>query len=330
VISDPHGTPVVEHDRRFELFGSHVRLLIGAPAREGVPSPEAMGIQIEFFLRLLHRKLTRFDTGSELCELNAEPGERCSVSPTLAVAVDAALWAARRSNGLVDPTMVTELEAAGYASSRADQTPESIGEALAVAPTRRLARPRGDSRWREISVDAVGGTVARPAGVRIDTGGSGKGLAADLAAERLGGYSTFVVDAGGDLRMGGAQPVERQVRIDHPTEEEPAHEFMLTRGAVATSGVKTRLWRAGEGFAHHLLDPSTGEPAWTGVIQATSLGRTALEAETLAKMAFLSGPAAAAEVLAERGGLIVTDDGSVALFGTLAESAGRPAEAVAA
>jgi thiamine biosynthesis lipoprotein len=53
------------------------------------------------------------------------------------------------------------------------------------------------------------------------------------------------------------------------------------------------------------------------VIQATSLGRTALEAETLAKMAFLSGPIGAADILAEHGGLIVTDDGSVELFGRL-------------
>ncbi|MGA8218913.1 MAG: hypothetical protein WB771_10125, partial [Solirubrobacterales bacterium] len=81
MISSP-GQPYVENDRRFRLFGSHVRVLIGAPARADIPSPEAMSIQIEFFLRLLHRKLTRFDEGSELCALNAEAGESCSVSPT--------------------------------------------------------------------------------------------------------------------------------------------------------------------------------------------------------------------------------------------------------
>jgi thiamine biosynthesis lipoprotein len=326
VISRPD-QPFVESDRRFKLFGSHVRVLIGAPVRAGLPSPEAMGIQIEFFLRLLHRKLTRFDEGSELCALNSEPGERCSVSPTLAVAVDAALWAARRSDGLVDPTLVRELEDAGYATSRADLPPAGIGDALAIAPHRESAAPRSDSRWSGIAVDAVAGVVTRPSGVRIDTGGSGKGLAADLAAERLGGYATFVVDAGGDLRLGGERPVEREVRIDHPLADEPAHRFMLDRGAVATSGIKTRLWRTDDGFAHHLLDPSTGRPAWTGVIQATSLGGTALEAETLAKMAFLSGPEGAREILASHGGLVVLDDGSVELFGALARDR---AEAVAA
>jgi thiamine biosynthesis lipoprotein len=309
--------PFVESDRRFKLFGSHVRVLIGAPMRTGLPSPEAMAIQIEFFLRLLHRKLTRFDPASELCALNSEPGERCSVSPTLAAALDASLWAARRSDGLVDPTLVGELEDAGYATSRADLPSAGIGDALAVAPEREPASPRPESRWSGVAVDAIAGVVTRPAGVRIDTGGSGKGLAADLAAERLSGYATFVVDAGGDLRLGGECPVHRQVRIDHPLAEKPAREFTLDRGAVATSGIKTRLWRTGDGFAHHLLDPSTGRPAWTGVIQATSLGATALEAETLAKMAFLSGPDGAREILASHGGLIVLDDGSVEVFGAL-------------
>jgi thiamine biosynthesis lipoprotein len=319
VIRELDTKPVVEFERRFDLFGSHVRLLIGDPAHRNSPSPEAMAIQIEFFLRILHKKLTRFESRSELCQLNADPTERCSVSPTLAAAIDAALWAARRSDGLVDPTLVAELEAAGYAESRANEIPAAIRDALGEAPMRRPASPSAHSYWQEVSVDAAAGIVTRPHGMRLDTGGSGKGLAADLAAERLGGYATFVVDAGGDLRIGGSRPVQRSVRIDHPIEEGTAHEFMLERGAVATSGIKTRLWREGDGFAHHLLDPSTGKPAWTGVIQATSLGWTALEAETLAKMAFLSGPVDAGEVLAEQGGLIITDDGSVELFGPLAQ-----------
>ena len=54
--------------------------------------------------------------------------------------------------------------------------------------------------------------------------------------------------------------------------------------------------------AHHLLDPSTGRPAWTGLVGATALAPTALEAETLAKIALLSGPARGLRVLARHGG----------------------------
>ena len=137
--------------------------------------------------------------------------------PLWLAAVDAALWAARRSDGLVDPTLVGELEAAGYGGSRADVPPASIRDALAVAPERRAAPPEGRLALAGSRVDTrTQGRHADPRGVRIDTGGSGKGLAADLAADRLGGYAAFVVDAGGDLRLGGERPLERLVRIDHP------------------------------------------------------------------------------------------------------------------
>jgi FAD:protein FMN transferase len=79
-------------------------------------------------------------------------------------------------------------------------------------------------------------------------------------------------------------------------------------GAAATSGLDRRVWRRPDGtHAHHLLDPSTGEPAWTGLIAATALAPTALEAEALAKAALLSGPEGARRVLAARGGVLVHD-----------------------
>jgi len=28
--------------------------------------------------------------------------------------------------------------------------------------------------------------------------------------------------------------------------------------------LRTRIWRTSSGYAHHLIDPATGEPAWTG------------------------------------------------------------------
>ena len=81
---------------------------------------------------------------------------------------------------------------------------------------------------------------------------------------------------------------------------------------MATSGIDRRLWRAPDGSPrHHLLDPATQRPAWTGVIGATALAPTATEADTLAKAALLSGPDEAARWLRRHGGLFITDDGTV-------------------
>lgn len=87
------------------------------------------------------------------------------------------------------------------------------------------------------------------------------------------------------------------------------HGFELAAAGVATSGIGRRSWRGPDGApAHHLLDPATGRPAFTGVVQATALAPTALEAEWRAKAAVLSGPVAAASWL-PHGGLVVCDDG---------------------
>jgi thiamine biosynthesis lipoprotein len=69
--------------------------------------------------------------------------------------------------------------------------------------------------------------------------------------------------------------------------------------------------RADGTYAHHLLDPATGEPAWTGLVAATAVAASTLDAEILAKAAVLSGPAAALRLLARRGGVLQHDDGRI-------------------
>jgi thiamine biosynthesis lipoprotein len=162
--------------------------------------------------------------------------------------------------------------------------------------------------------------VRRPPVVRFDTGGAGKGLCADAVAHMLSGYARFVVDCGGDMRVGGpaARVSPYEIQIEHPLSGECAATVPVAAGGIATSGLNSRVWpREDGGFAHHLIDPATGEPAWTGLVSATALAATALEAETLAKTAVLLGPLGARRVLRARGGAIVHEDGRVELIGPL-------------
>ncbi len=308
-----------EHDVIFDAMGSHVRLLIGEPGPGMAPAPAAAERARQFVVDF-DAALSRFKPDSELCALNEDPRERVPASELLRDAVKAGLAAAQRSGGLVDPTLVGEIESAGYVASRAGVPGAPLGAALAEAPPRRSADPNPAASWKLFEVDDAAGTIARPPGVRFDTGGAGKGLAADLIAAQLRGYSRFIVDCGGDIRIGGpdalVQPYE--VFVEHPLTGERAHVLRLGSGAVATSGLNVRVWRGADGrYAHHLIDPSTGEPAWTGLIGATALGDTAVEAETFAKAALLSGPEGGREVLSERGGLLVHDGGRVETVGPL-------------
>jgi FAD:protein FMN transferase len=99
------------------------------------------------------------------------------------------------------------------------------------------------------------------------------------------------------------------VQVASPFDCGILHTWRLRDAGVATSGIGRRSWLADGRPAHHLLDPATGRPAFTGVVQATAVAPTALEAEVRAKAAVLSGPDDAAGWL-PHGGVVVLDDGS--------------------
>jgi thiamine biosynthesis lipoprotein len=297
----------------FAAMGTQVRLLAAADA------PLA-GARAE--LEALAAALTRFDPASELSALNADPRPVVPASPVLRCGVRAALAGARATGGLADPTLLGALERAGYARSLANRPRAAAGAALAAAPARRAARPAPEQAWRRVWVDDAAGTIGRPPGLRLDLGGSAKGLIADRLVARLSPHGPCAVDCGGDVAVSGSHAVH----LLHPLTGEPVHVLALRDGAAATSGIAARTWWGADGRpSHHLLDPATGTPAWTGVLSATALAPSAALAEALAKAALLAGPIAGRALLRPRGGVLVLDDGSVHAVGAAARPRARVA-----
>jgi thiamine biosynthesis lipoprotein len=256
-----------------------------------------------------HRRLSRFEPGSELSRLNRDPRTEVPASPLLRRLVAAVLTAGARSGGLVDATLLEAIERAGYRSSLETAAVRPLTRAELATQAQVPARPSVNAEWCSVGVDAAAGTVIRPPGVRIDGGGIAKGLLADLVGEELAGAETYAVECCGDIRLGGSSGLRRRIRVDDPFGPEPLHEFEISAGAVATSGITRRSWdEGGVSLAHQILDPASGRPAFTGIVQATALAPTALEAEILAKSALLSGPESAKEWL-PFGGVLVPVEG---------------------
>jgi FAD:protein FMN transferase len=285
-------------------MGSHARVRL----ESAVVPLEGLADGVRAVLEEVERSLTRFDAASDLSRVNADPCETVPAPPLVARLARAARWAGAASGGLVDATLLGELEAAGYATSRTGLSPASLDAALAAAPARRPARARTPPGFSAISVGSDG-RITRPPGVRLDSGGLAKGLAADLAVASLPPGVRYAVSCGGDLAVGGGS---WGVAVASARDGSSEVHRLVAEGGVATSGINERLWqRADGGFAHHLLDPFTGEPAWTGLVAATAAGLGALEAEVLAKTALLSGAVGARRVLARHGGVLQHDDGRV-------------------
>lgn len=295
-----------ESRRSFECFGGWVTVSVLGPQSI---QPERAVARAEATLLEAHRELSRFLPDSALTRLNRDRRATVPAPPLLIELATAAREGGRLTNGLVDATLLGEIEAAGYRDSFGGRPNPAVAEA--PPPNIAVAGPNPARAWAAISVDRDAGTITRPAGVSIDSGGIAKGLLADRVAAMLERFPAYLVDCCGDLRLGGTVGRTRRVLLEDPFGGEPIHTLRLTAGGIATSGITHRRWRNGDGStAHHLLDPATGAPAFTGIVQATAFAPTAFLADVHAKWALLSGPELAPARL-PYGGVLVDADGEI-------------------
>jgi FAD:protein FMN transferase len=261
----------------------------------------------------LETRWSRFRPTSEIARL--APGAPTLVSEDTYVLLEHAVAGWQLTQGRYDPTVLPAVRAAGYDRSfdELQAIPPSEPPADAGVATGEPAPGCGD-----IVLDPVVRSVTLPAGVAIDPGGIGKGLASDVvAAEMLAsGAEGVLVNLGGDVRVAGDPPDSGSwiVAVEHPID--PSSEiarYALQDGAVATSSRRWRRFVGPDGPAHHIVDPATGRPAVGDVDAATAVAGQGWAAEVFATAAFLAGAQDGPRLLADAGldGLVVTSDGVV-------------------
>lgn len=278
----------------FHAMGTTVTLLL--PLATAPVEAE----HVQHLFTLWEATLSRFRPTSELSRLNRRMGQRTIVSPLLFDTLTTALTAARATNGVYDPTLLTQVTQAGY-----DRSFDTLPAHLPTAETTPL--PGG--AWRDIALDAAQHRVFLPAGAQIDLGGIAKGMAVDaaLALLRRRGIGAALVNAGGDLAVMGLPP-----ELDHwPVSVPTGAVIALRRGAMATSGTTRRHWQQGAEQRHHLIDPQTGAPAQSGLATVTVLTDRCEQGEVAAKVAFILGATAGTAFLREHhiAGMLVTEHG---------------------
>ena len=285
--------PALSH-HTFRAMGTDVTLLTRAGDAEVTARAAA---RVEGVFAREEQRFSRFRGDTELSRVNARAGRSTNLSRGFAALVGFALDAALRTHGRFDPTALDAVVAAGY--------DRDFDEVLAGARA-ALRPPRPCGRWREVVLE--GTRLRLPDGVGLDLGGVAKGWTVDLAAEAAveAGLPWAVVNAGGDLRLAGDPPEPGiEVAVEDPDDRDTEIlRLVVAAGALATSSTTRRAWGPG---LHHLIDPSTGAPADTGVAQATTWAPTCAEAEVTAKEALLLG----VPVLARIPAVLVTADGRI-------------------
>lgn len=283
--------------RAFPAMGTQCEVTVDAVA--GADALADLGIRR---VALLEDCWSRFRPTSELSRLNARAGQGpVRVSEDIRTLVRTMRSAWERTGGRCDPTVLTAVHASGYDADFAEviaRGPQGTSGLPGAAPA-----PTAGMSVVELGQD----TVELPAGVGLDPGAIGKGLAADLVTEELmaAGAMGVMVNLGGDIRFAGSPgedpawvisvaderlPVDRLDRAFRWVSYQPG-----TSGAVATSTTLRRRWPSGAAgrVRHHIIDPATGAVADIDLVQASVFAEEGWWAEAAATAALLLGPQAA-------------------------------------
>ena len=266
--------PVGPDTAQWPVWGTTARVVVTDPD----VLAEATAI-VRAELAAVDLACSRFRDDSELSRLRHAGGRTVQVGPLLAELVRAALRAAERTGGDVDPTVGNALIDLGY-----DQDIELVRD----GPVRVVAAPVPG--WRRVRLDGRSLTV--PEGTVLDLGATAKALTADRCAALVAATcgAGVLVSLGGDIATAGPGPAGgwRVLVQDRPGE--PECSVTLRAGtALATSSTIGRSWRAGGRLLHHIVDPATCQPAAPVWRTVSIAGPTCLAANTVSTATLVRG-----------------------------------------
>lgn len=266
-------------------------------AAEGSSEKVSAGfIQTCQYIQTSEKRFTRFSDQSELSQLNHSAEDWFHASQDLFEILQLCATYQEMTGGLFDPSILPNLEAAGYDRSMDEIRSQGPGQSQNNPTDRR------SGTFHEISFDAEQQRVRLPAGMKIDLGGIAKGWIAQQAAAILASYTrTCGVNAGGDMFLVGLPAGEKYWRItlEDPTDfRKTLNILKVGPGAVATSTTTRRRWVQDGRSQHHIIDPRTGQPAETDFISVTVMAPKLTQAEVFAKALLICGSGQAIRLVA--------------------------------
>lgn len=245
----------------------------------------------------IESSMSTYRPDSEISRFNvSRAGDWFPVSREFAQVADTAQEISRSTGGAFDITVGPLVELWGFGPrSRAsgDRDSSSVPSAEEIATTRagigfsHLEVRRDPPALRK---------GARPK-LQIDLSAIAKGFAVDAVAELLESrnISSYLVEIGGELRVGSAKPDGSpwRVGIESPDDDRRTiyQALALTKTALATSGdYRSFFISDGQRFSH-LIDPRTGKPVRdAGLGSVSILAPTCQFADAMATALFVLGP----------------------------------------
>lgn len=255
------------------------------------------------------------DKDSEIYQANHSGGQPVTVSEETAEIISFALEMAQRTGGALDPTIYPVLTAWGFTT-----------DSKQVPSQQQIAQLLEQVGYDRIQLN--GSELTVPDGMELDLGAVGKGYTADLVTEilRRHGVTSALISLGGNIQAIGSRPdgSDWRLGIRAPWESGNLGVLTVSDAAVVTSGGYENYFDDEQGNIYwHILDPSTGYPADSGLQSVTIVGREGRMCDALSTALFVMGAQSAEQYWRENGGfemLLVTDSGEILITEGIAEN----------
>ena len=285
-------TGLARYEERRVAMGVGARIVLYADSRERADDAFRSA-----FARIeaLDAALSDWRRGSELDRLNhAAGGAPSAVSADLFGALERSIAIAKASRGAFDPT-VGPLVALWREARASGRPPEkrAIDAALPLVG------------WEKVELDRPHRTARlAAAGMRLDLGAIGKGIACDeaLAILRSKGCASALVELGGDLAVGEPPPGEKEWKV-----AAGSHLVAVARKAVSSSGDAAQRLEADGIRYSHVVDPRTGIGITSG-LTTTVIADDGATADGLSTAAGVLGPDEGRALVEGSGATLYVDD----------------------
>lgn len=221
------------------------------------------------------------DEHSEIYAANHSGGAAAAVSRDTANLVRYALDMARQTDGALEPTLYPVLTAWGFTTDR-----------FQIPAREELDRLLERVDYTKVSLQ--GTTLTVPDGMQLDLGAVGKGYAADEAAAvlRENGVESALLDFGGNILTIGTKPdgTSWRVGVRDPDSEGNLGVLELNGQGVSVSGGYEKYFVGEDGERYwHILDPATGAPARSGLVQTAVVSDESKRCDALSTALFVMG-----------------------------------------
>lgn len=147
--------------------------------------------------------------------------------------------------------------------------------------------------YTDLSLLGDGTAALRSYNTAIDLGAVGKGAACDaaVAAYQSCGVSRAVVAVGGSIGLYGEKPLHTpwNIAVRDPNSEGSLGTLALSAGFLSTSGDYEKTFTEDGVTYHHILDPSTGYPAESGLSSVTVFSSGGALSDALSTACFILG-----------------------------------------